>query len=65
MNDARVPQIFSVTPEDKKRLVEEWQLLPRLLMPEDLAPTYLFLASDASSMITRQSILVDAGIAMA
>ncbi|MBC7773074.1 MAG: SDR family oxidoreductase, partial [Pyrinomonadaceae bacterium] len=53
------------TPEDKRRLVEEWQLLPRLLMPEDLAPTYLFLASDESSMITRQSILVDAGIAMA
>jgi NAD(P)-dependent dehydrogenase (short-subunit alcohol dehydrogenase family) len=53
------------TEEDKRRLVEEWQLLPRLLMPEDVAPTYLFLASDESSMITRQSILVDAGIAMA
>lgn len=54
-----------VTPEDKRRLVEEWQLLPRLLEPEHVAPAYLFLASDASSMITRQTLLVDAGIAMA
>lgn len=54
-----------VTPEDKRRLVEEWQLIPKLLEPEHVAPTYLFLASDASSMITRQTILVDAGIAMA
>ncbi len=54
-----------VTEEDKRRLVEEWQLLPQLLEPEHLAPTYLFLASDASSMITRQTILVDAGLAMA
>ncbi len=54
-----------VSEEDKRRLVEEWQLLPRLLEPEHIAPMYLFLASDASSMITRQTILVDAGITMA
>jgi len=54
-----------VSPEDKRKLIEEWQLLPQLLEPKHLAPTYLFLASEASSMITRQCILVDAGIAMA
>jgi len=53
------------TEDDKRRLVEEWQLLPFLLKPEHIAPTYLFLASDAAAAITRQTILVDAGIAMA
>jgi NAD(P)-dependent dehydrogenase (short-subunit alcohol dehydrogenase family) len=53
------------TAEDKRRLVEEWQLLPFLLTPEHVAPTFLFFASDASAAITRQVLLVDAGIAMA
>ncbi len=53
------------TARDKRRLVNELQCIPRLLTPADIAPAYLFLASDAARMITRQSILVDAGHCMA
>ena len=53
-----------VTPEAKARLLEREQILPILLMPEDLAPAFLFLASDASRAITRQTLVVDAGKAM-
>jgi len=54
-----------VTPEIKKQLLEQWQALRILLTPDLLAPTYLFLASDAAQAITRQTLLVDAGFAQA
>ena len=54
-----------VTPEIQERLFNEQQILPMYLTPEDLAPSYLFLASDASKPITRQTLVVDAGFAMA
>ncbi len=54
-----------VTPEIKEKLFNEQQILPMYLKPEDLAPSYLFLASDASKPITRQTLVVDAGFAMA
>jgi NAD(P)-dependent dehydrogenase (short-subunit alcohol dehydrogenase family) len=52
-----------VTPEVKKKLLEEWQCLPYFLTPENLAPIFLFLGSDQSSAITRQTFVVDAGYA--
>ena len=53
-----------VTPEIKEKLFKELQILPIYLKPEDLAPSYLFLASDAAKPITRQTLVVDAGWAM-
>lgn len=38
------------------------QLIPKRLLPEEVARTALFLAADDSRMITKQCILVDAGI---
>lgn len=54
-----------VTPEAKEKLAREQQILPFLLEPADLAEVFLFLASDASRAITRQTLVVDAGQAMA
>jgi NAD(P)-dependent dehydrogenase (short-subunit alcohol dehydrogenase family) len=53
-----------VTPEIKKKLFEEQQILPLYLTPDNLAGSYLFLASDQSRPITRQTLVVDAGFAM-
>lgn len=38
------------------------QLLKRVLLGEEIARTVLFLAADDSAMITKQSIIVDAGL---
>ena len=49
---------------DEKSLLDEIvgaQLLPGLMNPEDVAATYLFLASDAAANITGQTITVDRG----
>jgi NAD(P)-dependent dehydrogenase (short-subunit alcohol dehydrogenase family) len=54
-----------ISPLQKKKLVEEDQILPVLLTPDDMAGTFLFLASDQSRVITRQTLAVDAGYAMA
>ena len=37
------------------------QALPGLMEPPDMAPTYLFLASDLAANITGQSLGVDRG----
>ncbi|MGK7952920.1 MAG: SDR family NAD(P)-dependent oxidoreductase [Xenococcaceae cyanobacterium] len=52
-----------VTPEAKRKTMEELQCLPISLTPQELVGTYLFLASDSSKAITRQTIVVDAGYA--
>ncbi|MEL0043698.1 MAG: SDR family oxidoreductase, partial [Deltaproteobacteria bacterium] len=41
--------------------LEERQCLPDHVQPEDLAQATLFLASDASRMITAQQLVVDGG----
>jgi len=48
------------TEADVDRMVAN-QAIRRVLLGEDIARTVLFLASDDASMITRQSITVDAG----
>ena len=53
-----------ITPEQMKKLREVDQILPIQLGPEDMAGTFLFLASDQARAITRQTLAVDAGYAM-
>jgi len=50
-----------VTPAIEEKIKHEWQSLPKLLTPEDVTPAFLFLASDASRAMTRQTLLVDGG----
>jgi NAD(P)-dependent dehydrogenase (short-subunit alcohol dehydrogenase family) len=50
-----------ITPEVKNSLLKEWQCIDEAITPERLAEVYLFLASDASAVVTRQVILADAG----
>jgi NAD(P)-dependent dehydrogenase (short-subunit alcohol dehydrogenase family) len=52
-----------VTPEAKHKNLHEQQLIPIELTPDELVGTYLFLASDTSRAITRQTLVVDAGYA--
>ncbi|MGJ5676526.1 MAG: SDR family NAD(P)-dependent oxidoreductase [Nostochopsis sp.] len=52
-----------VTPEAKHKTVHELQSIPIELTPHELVGTYLFLASDTSRAITRQTLVVDAGYA--
>ena len=52
-----------ITPEAKYRNLHEQQLIPIELTPNELVGTYLFLASDTSRAITRQTLVVDAGYA--
>lgn len=54
-----------ISPLQKEKLRNEDQILPVLLTPEDMTGTFLFLASDQSRVITRQTLAVDAGYAMA
>ncbi|THH35948.1 SDR family oxidoreductase [Aliishimia ponticola] len=50
------------TPEDLSAHLQR-QCLPRHLTPEDIVNPVLFLASDASAMMTAQCIVVDGGVA--
>jgi NAD(P)-dependent dehydrogenase (short-subunit alcohol dehydrogenase family) len=49
------------TEEQADRMAER-QILKRRLLPDEVARTALFLASDDSRMITKQCIVVDAGL---
>ncbi|MBP8235199.1 MAG: SDR family oxidoreductase [Rhizorhabdus sp.] len=49
-------------PPDIFRLFAEETPLPRLSMPEDIADAVVFLASEASRMITGQALVVDGGM---
>jgi 3-oxoacyl-[acyl-carrier protein] reductase len=51
----------TVTPEQKQRIVG-MQCIPRPEVPEDLVGAVLFLASDASTFVTGQSINLDGGV---
>jgi NAD(P)-dependent dehydrogenase (short-subunit alcohol dehydrogenase family) len=51
----------TVTPEQKTRIVAS-QCIPRPAAPQDLVGAALFLASDASSFVTGQSINLDGGV---
>ncbi|HZL31778.1 MAG TPA: 3-oxoacyl-ACP reductase family protein [Pseudolabrys sp.] len=51
----------TVTPAQKERIVAS-QCIPRPEVPEDLVGAALFLASEASSFVTGQSINLDGGV---
>jgi len=51
----------TVTPEQKERIIA-MQCVPRAETPEDLVGAVLFLASEASSFVTGQSINLDGGV---
>src|SRR4029434_10386609 len=51
----------TVTPQQKERIIS-MQCVPRAETPEDLVCAVLFLASEASSFVTGQSINLDGGV---
>jgi NAD(P)-dependent dehydrogenase (short-subunit alcohol dehydrogenase family) len=51
----------TVTPAQKERIIA-MQCIPRAEVPEDLVGAALFLASEASSFVTGQSINLDGGV---
>lgn len=53
----------SLDPDLLRRALAESQPLPRAGEPDDVASAALFLASDESSFITGQAIVVDGGLA--
>ena len=64
--NAVVPSVINTPfianlPEDRKDINRKKSVFGRLAEPEDLVGIVLFLASDRSSFITAQSILVDGG----
>ncbi len=61
MTERQIEQL--VTPEAKHENLYEQQSIPIEITPDELVGTYLFLASDTSKVITRQTIVVDAGYA--
>lgn len=58
----RQRQLWYQTEESVEAIVNR-QALKQVLLGEEIARTVLFLASDDSRMITKQSIVVDAGLA--
>jgi 3-oxoacyl-[acyl-carrier protein] reductase len=48
--------------DENKKEIAAWVPLGRIGQPEDIANCALFLASDESSYITGQEIVVDGGI---
>lgn len=57
----RQRQLWFTTEEAVQAMVDR-QLIPRVLLGEEIARTVLFLAADDSRMITKQSLTVDAGL---
>lgn len=57
-------QMTDVLPENVKSKLKEQIPLGRLGQPEDIANTVVFLASEATSYITGQTIAVDGGMVM-
>ena len=52
------------TDEKLKEIYMNRILLKRFAEPEDIAPAFVFLASDASNYITGQLLCVDGGFGM-
>ena len=57
----RQKQLWYRTPESIEAVVQR-QAIRKVLLGEEIARTALFLAADDSRMITKQSIIVDAGL---
>lgn len=57
----RQRQLWYRTPESVEAIVSR-QVIKKVLLGEEIARTVLFLAADDSRMITKQSIIVDAGL---
>ncbi len=55
-------EMLATVPEKVIKMLEEKTPMQRLGQPEEIAKTYLFLASDESSYITGQVIGVDGGL---
>jgi 3-oxoacyl-[acyl-carrier protein] reductase len=49
-------------PPERQEAVARAQLMPRLADPNELVPGMLFLASDASSFMTGQVLVLDGGL---
>lgn len=56
------PVLGHLTPDQLDRLIHEQVPLGRQGTPQDIAPSVVFLASDASAYITGQTIVIDGGL---
>jgi NAD(P)-dependent dehydrogenase (short-subunit alcohol dehydrogenase family) len=56
------PRISNLVPEELKRKNEENTPLKRVAIPADIAAAILFLASDLSSYVNGQTLVVDGGV---
>lgn len=61
--DTEMARVHSNTPE-AQAFVRGLHALKRIARPEEIAQAALFLASDASSFVTGQAILVDGGVSI-